>query len=59
MDVCLNKPFKVILQKYWVNYISGVVETLPDTSQDPSFKIPTPAWQQMVDWVKEAFNYLT
>ena len=58
MDVCLNKPFKVILQKCWVNYISGVVETFPNTSQDPSFKIPTPAWQQMVDCVKEALNYL-
>ena len=59
MDVCLIKPFKVILQKCWVNYISSVVETFPDTSQGPSFKIPTPARQQMVDWVKEAFNYLT
>ena len=59
MDVCLIKPFKVILQKCWVNYISSVVETFPDTSQGPSFKIPTPAQQQMVDWVKEAFNYLT
>ena len=22
MDVCLNKPLKAILRKYWVNYIS-------------------------------------
>ena len=59
MDVCLNKPFKAILQKYRVNYISSVVETFPDASQEPSLKIPTPTWQQMVDWVKEAFDYLT
>ena len=59
MDVCLNKPLKAILRKYWVNYISNVVETFPDASQDPSFKIPTPTRQQMVDWVKEAFDYLT
>ena len=49
MDVCLNKPFKAILRKCWVNYISSVVETSPDASQDPSFKILTPTRQQMVD----------
>ena len=59
MNVCLNKPFKAILRKSWVNYISGVVETFPDANQNPSFKIPTPTRQQMVDWVKEAFEYLT
>ena len=59
MDVYLNKPFKAILRKCWVNYISSVVETFPAASQDPSFKIPTPTQQQMVDWVKEAFHYLT
>ena len=42
-----------------MNYISSVVEAFPDASQDPSFKIPTPTRQQMVDWVKEAFDYLT
>ena len=57
---CLTKkPFKAILRKCWVNYILSVVETFPNASQDLSFKIPTPAWQQMVDWVKEAFDYLT
>ena len=59
MDVCLNKPFKAILRKCWVNYISSVVESFSDASQYPSFKIPTPTRQQMVDWVKKAFNYLT
>ena len=59
MDVCINKPFKAILRKCWVNYISSVVETLPDASQHPSYKIPTPTRQQKVDWVKEAFDYLT
>ena len=59
MDVCLNKAFKAILRKCWVNYISIVVETFPDASQDHSFKVPTPTRQQMVDWVKEAFDYLT
>ena len=59
MDVCLNKPFKAILRKCWVNYISSVAETFADPSRDPSFKIPTPTRQQMVDWVKEAFDYLT
>ena len=59
MDVCLNKPFKAILQKCWVNYISSAVKTFPDASQDPSFKIPTPTRQQMVDWMKEVLNYVT
>ena len=59
MDGYINKPFKAILRKCWVNYISSVVETLPDASQDPSYKIPTPTRQQMVDWVKEAFDYPT
>ena len=59
MDVCLNKAIKAILRKCWVNYISIVVETFPDASQDHSFKVPTLTRQQMVDWVKEAFDYLT
>ena len=59
MDVCLNKPFKAFLRKCWVYYILSVVETFPDASQDPSLNIPTPTRQQMVDWVKEAFDYLT
>ena len=45
--------------KCWVNYISSVVETFLDASEDPSFKVPTPTRQQMVDWVKETFDYLT
>ena len=59
MDVCLNSPFNTTLWKCWVNYISSVVETFPDASQDPSFKIPTSARQKMVDWMKETFDYLT
>ena len=59
MDVYLNKPFKAILRKCWVNYISSVVETFPDASQYSSFKIPTPTRQQMVDWMKKAYDYLT
>ena len=39
--------------------MSSLVETFADASQDPSFKIPTPTRQQMVDWVKKAFDYLT
>ena len=54
VDVCLKILFKAILRKCWVNYISSVVETFPDASQDPSFKIPT-----FHHWVKEAFDYLT
>ena len=42
-----------------MNYVSSVVETFSDANQEPSFKISTPTGQQMVDWVKEAFNYLT
>ena len=42
-----------------MNDISSVVETFPDPSQDPSFKISSPTQQKMVDWVKEAFDYLT
>ena len=42
-----------------MNDISSVVETFPDPSQDPSFKISSPTQQKMVYWVKEAFDYLT
>ena len=59
MDACVNKPFKAILRKRWVNYISSVVKTFPDVTQDPSFKIAAPTRQQILDWIKEAFDYLT
>ena len=28
MDVCLNRPFKAVLRKCWVDYISDTIEKL-------------------------------
>ena len=41
-----------------MNYLSSIVEKFPDSNEDPDFKIPTPISQQMVDWVKEAFDHV-
>ena len=56
MDVCLNRPFKAVLRKCWVEYISNTIEEFD--SVDPDFKIPSPTRQNMVDWVKTAYDRL-
>ena len=47
MDVCINKPFKAILRKCWVTYISKIIEQMPATTPD-DFKLPPPSRQDMV-----------
>ncbi|XP_057304495.1 uncharacterized protein LOC130641631 [Hydractinia symbiolongicarpus] len=44
MDVCLNKPFKSVLRKCWVNYVATVVKSFPDGNSSSS-KIPVPTCQ--------------
>ena len=58
MDVCINKPFKAILRKCWVNYISKIIEQMPATTPD-DFKLPPPSRQDMVDWVEEAYKLIS
>ena len=58
MDVCINKPFKAILRKSWVNYISKIIEQMPATTSD-DFKLPPPSRQDMVDWVEEAYKLIS
>ena len=45
MDVCINKPFKAILCKCWVTYISKIIEQMPATAPD--------------DWVEEAYRLIS
>ena len=52
MDVCINKPFKAILRKCWVEYVSVVINKDHGT-------IPPPSRQDMVDWVEKAFNTIS
>lgn len=54
MDVCINKPFKAVLRKCWVEYVSVVINK--DKDHD---KIPPPSRQDMVDWVEKAFNTIS
>ena len=49
IDVCMNKPFKAILHKCWVNYISKIIEQMPATTPD-DFKHPPPSRQDMIGW---------
>ena len=58
MDVCINKPFKAILRKCWVNFISKIIEKIPATIPD-DFKLPLPGRQDMVDWVEEAYKLIS
>ena len=58
MDVCINKPFKAILRKCWVTYISKLIEQMPATTPD-DFKLPPPSRQDMVDWVEEAYRLIS
>ena len=57
MGVCINKPFKVILRKCWVIYVSKIIEQMPVTT--PNFKLPVPSRQDMVDWVEEAYRLIS
>lgn len=52
MDVCINKPFKAILRKYWLEYVSEMIDEDHGT-------IPPPSRQDMVDWVEKAYNAIS
>ena len=45
MDVCISKPFKAILCKCWVTYISKIIEQMPATAPD--------------DWVEEVYRLIS
>ena len=51
MDVCINKPFKAILRKCWVEHVSKVIEKMPEPSSKPDFKLPPPSKQDIVDFI--------
>ena len=52
MDVCINKPFKAILRKCWVEYVSEMI------SKEHA-QLPPPSRQNMVHWVEKAFKYIS
>ena len=54
----INEPFKAILRKCWVTYISKIIEQMPATTPN-DFKLPPPSRQDMVDWVKEAYRLIS
>ena len=53
LDVSLNKPFKGILRKCWVDYISGEVG-----QAEGNERINTAPKQIVVDWVVRTWTYL-
>ena len=55
MDVCINKPFKAILRKCWVEHVNKAVEKM-STPTPSDYKLPPPTRQDMVDWVEKAFQ---
>ena len=58
INVCINKLFKAILCKCWVNYISKIIEQMPATTPD-DFKLSPPSRQDMIDWVEEAYKLIS
>ena len=52
MDVCINRLFKAILRKSWVEYVSEIINK-------EHVQLPPPSRQDMVDWVEKAFNYVS
>ena len=49
MDVCVNKPFRAILRKLWVEHVSEMINKEHD-------QLSLPNRQNMVDWVEKAFK---
>ena len=52
MDVCINKPFKAILRKCWVEYVSEMINK-------EHVQLPPPSHQDMVDWLEKALNCIS
>ena len=57
MDACLNDPFREILRKCWIKYVSSVVESFPQIIHS-RFKLWMLTHQKVIDWVKEGFDHL-
>ena len=53
LDVCLNMPFKNILQKKWVEYIESQVEANPNLD-----KLVTASKEKCCEWIKDGQDYL-
>ena len=59
LDVSINRPFKLVLGECWEKYVLSIIDTLsPDMISDPTYKLPAPSRQHIVDWVLEGYNYL-
>ena len=54
VDVSLNKPFKDVLRKEWVQYIIEQSEADPT----PSGKLQVPSKQHIINWVEKAWDHL-
>ena len=52
MDVCINKSFKAVVQKFLVKYVSEMINK-------EHVQLPPPSRQDMVDWLEKAFNYIS
>ena len=52
MEVWINKSFKAILRKCWVENVS-------EMTNKEHIQLPPPIVQDMVDWAKKAFNYIS
>ena len=52
MDGCISKPFKAILQKCWVEYVSEMIN-------EEHVQLPPPSRQEMVDWLEKAFSFIS
>ena len=59
MDVCINKPFKAILRKCWVEHVSKAIEEMPSPSSATDYKLPPPTRQDIVNWVEKAHKTLS
>ena len=56
LDVCLNKPFKSVVRKRWIEYVHSLVDTeVTPSSQD---KLATPKKPTLVQWIKDGLEYL-
>ena len=58
MDVCINKPFKAILQRCWVEHVFKAIEKMPTPPPTSDYKLPPPTRQDIIDWVEEAHKII-
>ena len=54
--MCLNKPFKSVVRKRWIEYVHSLVDTeVTPSSQD---KLTPPKKPTLVLWIKDGLEYL-